>query len=297
MNWRHVVVPLLALGLITGCSLTELSPEEEKEAYLLRVAQAEAPWLAAIDRFDRTLGSSYSTRTAFLVAIEDAGLAEGAVDSLEAARKLAPPPAMANDHQHWLAFRRSVAEQAPQLTQAMTFGDVVTVLSVRRALGEAEANMLLSVSREFCIHLAAVDPAEDCPPGEGLPGGEYGSAAYETLREYAIRVGPLFLSSSTLDQSQRTQYLAAVQPNIENLLLRTGDRLRALDPPAEFAADHEALLAYFDDQYTTATAITEANAAGDSAQIAELYTRSAQLFESLQQQLSDEVRPIVAPAF
>jgi hypothetical protein len=298
MNRRHVVVVLLvALTVANGCSVFELSPEQEEEAYFLRVAQAEAPWLGAIDRFDTTLRSSYSTRTLFMVAIHDAGLVEGARDSLEAAKKLNPPPSLANDHQHWLAFRRAVFDRAPMLTEATTIGDIATILRVRRDLGEAEADLLLSIGRQFCIHLEAVNPAEDCPPDDSLPGGEYGAAAYETLREYAIRVGPLFITSSSLDPSQRSEYLAAVQPNIENLLHTAGTRLRELTPPAEFAADHEALLAYFDDQYATAAAITAANAAGDESEITELYARSAELFEGLQAALTDEIRPIVDPAF
>jgi hypothetical protein len=297
MKATYVAVAFLAVGLATGCSVVGLSPEQEEEAYLLRVAQAEAPWLAAIDRFDRTLSGSYSTRNAFLRGLKNAGLAEGAKDSHAAAGQLTAPDSLAADHEAWLEFRRSVDVLAPDLEQATAIGDVVTVLAARRALGEAEAEFLLAVSRNFCLHLAAVDPAEDCAPDDSLPGGEYGTAAYETLREYAIRVGPLFLTSSTLDQSQRTEYLAGVQPEIEVLLRDTGERLRRLTPPDEFAVDHEALLSYFDAQYQTAAAITVANAAGDDQGIVELYAESAQLFETLQQSLSEAVRPIVNPAF
>ena len=81
------------------------------------------------------------------------------------------------------------------------------------------------------------------------------------------------------------------------MLLGTGDRLDELDPPAEFAADHAALLRYFDDQYAVAALITDANAIGDDATILELYAESARLFDDLQNALSDAVRPIVNPAF
>lgn len=297
MNWRHTAAVLLALGFAGGCSVVGLSPEQEEEAYLLRVAQAEAPWLSAISRFDNTLTGNYSTRTAFFVAINEAGLEEGARDSLEAAAELTPPDTLADDHGHWLALRGAATELAPELTQAAAVGDVLNVLAVRRGFGKAEAEFLLSIGREFCIHLDAVDPAEDCPPDDSLPGGGYGTAAYEALREYAIRIGPLFLTSAGLDQGQRTQYLASVQPEIEELLLGTGDRLGELDPPTEFATDHEALLRYFDDQYAVAALITDANAIGDDATILELYAESARLFDDLQNTLSDAVRPIVNPAF
>ena len=297
MNWRHAATVLLVLGFAAGCSVVGLSPEQEEEAYLLRVAQAEAPWLSAITRFDKTLSANYSTRTAFFVAIEQAGLDEGARDSHEAAAELTPPGTFADDHRHWLAMRQAATELAPQLTQASAVGDVVNILAARRAFGEVEAEFLLSIGREFCIHLAAVDPVEDCPPDDSLPGGDYGVAAYEAMREYAIRVGPLFLTSGGLDQGQRTQYLASVQPQIEELLLDAGDRLGKLDPPAEFAADHEALLTYFDDQFAVAVLITDANAIGDDSTILELYAESARLFEDLQNTLSDAVRPIVNPAF
>ena len=295
MNWRHATAALLVLA--AGCSAFGMSPEQEEEAYFLRVAQAEAPWLSAIRRFDNTLTANYSTRTAFFVAVNEAGLPEGAGDSLEAASQLTPPERLGEDHRAWLTMRGAANELAPELAQATTTGDVVNILAMRRAFGEAEADFLLSIGRDFCIHLDAVDPAEDCPPDDALPGGDYGAAAYEALREYAIRVGPLFLTSGGLDQGQRTQYLASVQPRIEAQLLAARDRLAKLTPPPEFAADHEALLAYFEDQHAVAVLITEANAIGDEATILALYADSATLFDELQNTLSDAVRPIVNPAF
>ncbi len=298
MNLRIVVATVVAVSaLASGCSVIELSSEQEEEAYLLQVAQAEAPWLAAIDRFDRTLGGNYSTRRAFVGAIGDAGLAQGARDSLAAADSLTPPHTMATDHEHWLAFRKSVDGVAPELTNAAMSGEVLNTLAVRRTLGEAEADFLLSIGRTFCLHLSAVDPAADCPPDESLPGGEYGRATFEALREYAIRVGPLFITSSAFDQGQRTQYLAEVQPGIVVLLSDTGDRLNRLSPPPEFAEDHHALLGYFDDQYVIAVEITDANAIGDQDRVAELYDRFAQHLDELQAALSEAARPIVNPAF
>ncbi len=295
---RMIAVTLVAAGIVVaGCSVTALNPEQEEEAYFLRVAQAEAPWLGAIKRFDRTLSASYSTRTAFLVAMRDVGLGEGAEESLEAARTLSPPDSLVADHERWLTFRKAVGELAPELAAASVGVDVPMVLTARRSLGEAEAEFLLSIGRDFCIHLAAVNPAEDCPPDESLPGGEYGAAAYEALREYAIRVGPLFLTSGDLDPGERTLYLAAVQPEIEALLRDTGERLSRLTPPGDFVSDHQALLSYFDDQYAIAVAITGANVVGDDPMILELYARSSRLFDALQETLSDAVRPIVAPAF
>lgn len=298
MKLRIVVAGVVAAGMLaTGCSVIELSPEQQEEAYLLQVAQAEAPWLAAIDRFDRTLSGAFSTRRAFVVAIDDAGLAQGARDSLDAADALTPPHTMATDHEHWLTFRKAVDGVAPALTAAAMSGDVLNALAVRRILGEAEADFLLSIGRKFCLHLEAVDPASDCPPDQSLPGGEYGTATYETLREYAIRVGPLFLTSDAFDQGQRTQYLAEVQPGIETLLLETGERLSRLSPPTEFAADHDALVGYFDDQHAIAVEITGANAIGDQELVASLYDRFAKHLEELLASLSEAARPIVDPAF
>jgi hypothetical protein len=298
MRLRIVVAAVVAVSaLATGCSLFELSPQQEEEAYLIQVAQAEAPWLAAIERFDRRLSSTYSTRLAYVVAIEDAGLAEGAREALEAARSLTPPEQLANDHQRWLEFRSAVDEIAPSLTEAAVNGDVLGALSVRRTLGEAEADFLLSIGRTFCIHLEAVSPASDCPPDESLPGGDYGVATYETLREYAIRAGPLFLTSNAFDESQRTRYLAEVQPGIELLLHDTIERLADLEPPAEFAADHEALRRYFDEQYEVAVEITDANAVGDQDRVGLLYEQFAAHLEQLQASLSEAARPIVDPAF
>jgi len=298
MRLRIVVVAVAGVSVLaSGCSVIELSPEQQEEAYLLQVAQAEAPWLAAIERFDQTLSGNFSTRRAFVVAIEDAGLAQGARDSLAAANRLTPPGTLASDHRYWLAFRRSVDGVAPELTTAAMSGEVLNALAVRRTLGEAEADFLLSIGRTFCLHLSAVDPASDCPPDESLPGGEYGRATFEVLREYAIRIGPLFNTSDAFDQAQRTQYLAEVQPGIVSLLADTGDRLGRLSPPPEFAPDHAALLAYFEGQHAIAVEITDANAIGDQDRVADLYDRFAQHLDELQATLSDAVRPIVDPAF
>jgi hypothetical protein len=298
MRLRIVVAAVVTVSaLAAGCSLIELNPEQQEEAYLIRVAQAEAPWLAAIERFDRTLAGSYSTRLAYVKAIEDAGLAEGAGEALDAALALTPPPELNDDHQRWLDFRKAVGDVAPDLTEAAMSGDVLRALEVRRTLGEAEADFLLSIGRTFCLHLEGVNPSSDCPPDDSLPGGEYGAATFETLREYAIRVGPLFLTSNAFNDGQRAQFLAEVQPGIETLLHDTGERLAMLQPPDEFAADHEALRRYFDEQYQVAVEITGANAAGDQDLVSELYQQFAQHLDELQASLSDAARPIVDPAF
>lgn len=298
MRLRIVVAAVVASSaFVSGCSMLGLSPEQHEEAYLIQVAQAEAPWLAAIDRFDRTLTSTYATRLTYAVAVEGAGLAEGAQDALRAAQALTPPDHLAEDHQSWLSFRRRVDEVAPALTEAAIIGDVLGALAVRRSLGEAEADFLLSIGRTFCLHLEAVDPASDCPPDESLPGGDYGTATYEALREYAIRVGPLFLTSTGFDATERTRYLAEVQPGIETLLHDTGERLATIDPPAEFADDHEALRRYFTEQYGVAVEITTANAVGDQDLVSQLYSQFAEHLDELQASLSEAARPIVDPAF
>ena len=171
------------------------------------------------------------------------------------------------------------------------------MIAARQAFGEIEGDFLLSIGRQFCVHLDAVDPAEDCPADQNLAGGDYGQAVFGALREYAIRTGPLFFTGVELSPTQRASYLDTVQPEIEQLLRRTGDRLRELGPPDEFAGDHDALLAYFDDQHATAVAITAANATGDDARILELYQQYTVATERLQAALSEAARSIVDPAF
>lgn len=297
MGSRAVVAGIAVALVVTGCSLLELSPEEEEDAYLLRVAQAESSWLEASDRFDRALSASYGTRGVFLRAIDDAGLAEGARESLDAAEALTAPESLAVDHEYWLVFRRAIVDLEPGLIAAIQAGDTLGVIAARQAFGEVEGDFLLSIGRQFCVHLQAVDATEDCPADQNLAGGEYGQAVFGALREYAIRSGPLFFTGVELNPTQRAAYLDVVQPKIEQLLLSAGNRLRALDPPTEFADDHDVLLAYFDDQHATAVAITAANAAGDDTRVLELYEQYTVVTERLQGALSDAARPIVDPAF
>lgn len=292
-----MVAVVVTAVLASGCALVELSPQAQEDVYLLRVAEAESHWLQAIDRFDQALSSSYSTRNAFIGAVIDAGLEDGAADALQAAEALDPPASLVADHANWLRFRSAVVDLEPRLTPAVASGDSVAILEVRRAFGEVESEFLLSIGRTFCVHLLAVNPAEDCPPDDSLPGGGYGRDAHQALREYALRAAPLFFTSPGLSPNERSSYLAAVQPDLEALLAEAGIRLTQLTPPPELAPDHQALLSYFDAQHATAVAITAANAVGDDARILELYDESAAHFEQLQEALSDAVRPIVDPAF
>ncbi len=298
MSRRHLLATaVVAAVLASGCALVELGPEAQEDAYLLHMSSAEAHWVQAMERLDNVLGSAYTTREAFLGALFETSLEDAAAESLAEAEALEPPDSLRDDHEAWLMLRRAVVELEPQLVEAIALADTLGILETRRAFGEVEADFLLSISRTFCLNLLAVDPAEDCPAGDDLPGGEYGAAVHEILRRYAIRVGPLFFTTPSLDAAQRSSYLSAVQPRIEALLDEAGGELGALTPPSEYAADHQALLGYFTEQLATARAITAANEAGDAAAIGELYAHSAAIFDALQASLSEAVRPIVDPAF
>ena len=292
-----LVTAVVAAVMASGCALVELSPEAQEDAYLLRVASAEAPWVDGIERFDNILSSAFSSRDAFARAVFDAQLDDAAAESLAAAEALEPPQSLQADHDAWLAFRRAVIDLEPQLVEAVATSDTAGVLEIRRAFGEIEADFLLSISRLFCLHLQGVNPAEHCPAGDDLPGGDYGKAAFEVLREYGIRVGPLFRTSPNLTPDERSDYLTEVQPEIEVLLQQAWEGLDALTPPPELSADHQALLTYFAGQHATAMAITTANKIRDDAAISQLYEQSGALFQDLQSSLSETVRPIVDPAF
>lgn len=84
---------------------------------------------------------------------------------------------------------------------------------------------------------------------------------------------------------------------IDLTVVLKADALSDLDPPADFAHDHAAFLRFFDEQYLTAVAITEANAARDDARVLDLFEESGVVFERLADALSPDFEPIAAPFF
>ncbi len=70
------------------------------------------------------------------------------------------------------------------------------------------------------------------------------------------------------------------------------DELAELTPPPQFSADHQILLAFFSEQYQTALEITAANAERDTETVLELFDRSNEVANELDN-ISDIFRQLI----
>ena len=297
MRGSMAVAGLGVLLVASACSSGEqvqgsqLTPETE--VYLEAVAEIEDQFGEAINQVGVVLATTYNVREAIFTAVANAGFPGAAKDSLNRARTLEPPAQFGDDHLRWIDFHFNTVDLIDDLESALEERDLQKLLAVETAMRLSNGSFLSKVSREFC--LSASFDIDLCRAGDDLPGGEYGKAAHEILRNYTLASEPLFDFAIDMSPDERALRLNEVQPQIEAILKSTGEALSELDPPDSFSNDHATLLRFFEEQYQTAVAITEANAVRDDAQFNELSDESRANFSRLLDGLSDDFDPIGAP--
>lgn len=179
------------------------------------------------------------------------------------------------------------------LISGLEASDLEIVMMAFTDAFQKRAGMLLSVSGPFC-RAASPEFPELCPPDTPLPGDSYGHRVNEIPREQALKSVGLFDFPRDLTEEELHLRLDYVQPGIEDSLKTARDHLAALEPLPKFSADHQIILAFFEEQYQTALDSTAAKNAGDSELILDLFDRSNENAAGLEQ-LSDEYRRIVLP--
>ena len=102
---------------------------------------------------------------------------------------------------------------------------------------------------------------------------------YDLLKEFGAEFGPSvtgFLPA--LSSEELLASLVVLQAEIESVIQNTGSSIRELQPPPEFAADHEVVLTFFDQILEVARDITMAAAEGDTQSLNPLFRQSGEVF-------------------
>jgi hypothetical protein len=279
----------------TDTSQTDTSDDSlDVDAYLEVVADTEREYVQQFNTILKATTQSYSTRGVLFEAVTEAGFPGGAAIALTSAQSVTPPSDFAQDHDAWVQLRSAVVGIAEDdFEAAVESRDLQELLAVMTTLEQSYGSFFTALSRGFC--LAAAFNSDLCPAGDDLPGGEYGQQVHEILRLYRLDTSGLFTFLPDMSPEERSVRLGQVQPQIESALKTAGDAMAGIDPPTAFTDEHAAFVRFFEEQYSTATAITEANAEGDDARVLELFGISGENAGRLRQSLTPEYEPIAAP--
>ena len=298
MTWSKNLLWLPVFAMVLAACAPQQQAEsgelsDEVSAYLSSVASVQSAVDDGFDQVEDALASSYNTRGLLLSTIRDVGY-KGIVESaLTLAEAISPPEDFIADHEAWLAHRLLATEKTAEITEAIEVEDLQMILAAFTALDQDRAAMLVGSRREFC--LAVERNSTLCQASGDLPGGEYGAEVYEVLRLNSLANRWLFTFALDMSPEERSLRLDLVQPRIESNLKAGGDAMKAIDPPDEYEAEHQALIRFFDDQYANAVAITRANGERDDATIRELFQASGVVMDAVLKEMSDEYRKIAAP--
>ena len=284
------------LLLITACSDAaddDVELSDAEQGYLTGVESVEDQFGQGFEAIADATSRVYPTREVLFAAVRDAGFTGLASTALTRAESMTPPSSFEDDHDTWLDFRATVVDLGDELEAALDAKDMQELLAVMTTLQQSVARVLGSTSRPFCLSMT-LDP-DLCDPPDDLPGGDYGSEVYELLRRNALSTLGLFDFIADMSPEERAIRLTQVQPTIEESLSSTGSSLEGIEPPGQFSDDHAVLVEFFEDQYATAVAITEAAAAGDNAIVIQLFERSGANYQLMSDALSADFEPIAAP--
>ncbi len=297
-SWMVLGVGLaLVAAACSGVSQAGSSGDSlDADAYLEVVADTEGEYAQQFKTVVEATTQSYSTRGVLFEAVDEAGFPGGAQVALTQAQAVAPPSDFAQDHANWIQVRSTIVGIAEDdFEPALESRDLQELLAVMTKVEQSYGSFFKGLSREFC--LAATFNSDLCPAGDDLPGGEYGQQVYEILRINRLDSSGLLTFLPDMSPEERSVRLGQVQPQIESAFKSAGDAMARIDPPSAFAEEHAAFVRFFEEQYSTAVAITEANSEGDDERVLELFGVSREVAGRLDQSLTPEYEPIAAPFF
>ncbi|GMR02701.1 MAG: hypothetical protein BMS9Abin20_1047 [Acidimicrobiia bacterium] len=297
-TWMVLGVGLALVGAAcSGVSQADGSGDSlDTDAYLEVVANTESEYAQQFKTILEATTRSYSTRGVLFEAVDEAGFPGGAQLALTQAQGVTPPGDFAQDHANWIQLRSTIVGIAEDdFVPALESRDLQELLAVLTKVDQSYGSFLKGLSREFC--LAAAFNSDLCPAGDDLPGGEYGQQVHEVLRINRLDTSGLFTFVADMSPEERSVRLAEVQPQIESSLKSAGDAMARIDPPSAFVEEHAAFVRFFEEQYSTAVAITEANAEGDDARVLILFGESGEVLNRLRQSITPEYGPIAVPFF
>lgn len=298
-KWARGVASLLVMGMAAAsCSSSNNDDGGAAEGtsdvvgYLVHVTEVEQARASMFREVGETLNRQYSDRQGFFDAVE--AIDPSPVDELiEGARALDPPSEHADDHAAWVATFDSAREALEEVQTAVGDDDFVGVLTAGNRVFIDVETFIVGSGPKFCRALVEGGAGElfrsgtPCTDPDELPGGEYGltarRAALREPSEISPLIGPKFQSGT---DEEMIEYLDTVQPTVDRTFREILETLRSLEPPQDLAADHEAVITYFEGISRIAGEVTDATKEGDDERLQRLFADSRTPARELDEALS-----------
>lgn len=290
---RRLPAQLVAvIGLTAMVAIACASDDSDEEAYIADLRVAIARLAEATDRQVDALQGVYPVRSELFEALEAAdfpGTFRRVLPELEA---LEPPDSYRKDHEGWLAGVRDTVGLLDEFDRGLRERDLGVIYL---NFGDAQVRLAntQSASRpEFCNAVLRYGPPI-CDTPESSVAGDYGEDVRPIFKEFLATFGPLSASfPAALSGEERVANVTVQEPRIMAALETALSRIRALTPPEEFAADHEALIAYFEGTLTIAVAIADAAIVGDYGLVRQEVDRTDGPLIVAIDTLSPEIKPL-----
>lgn len=294
------VTPIPAAAAPIADGAAALTAEEEEY-----IGQVRAGWRNFHDKaegFRAVFGQVYSMKSRLFEALHDAGAGTAFVGALRSIEEIIPPARFQEDHQIMVQTLTDLVAIDLDVGAAVENQDLAAFAIVNARLSEI---FLLTASRldpRVCSVTEAADlPFQLCDSfRETVPGGDYGAQVYDMMARFfagefsglITRFGPEYEVEDILAT------LSVMQPELTQIYSETVSGLEGLQPPDEFAADHDLLIKYFEDGLAVNRSRSTAVAARDMETYQGLSGDARTLFCDARQQLgAGELRDIVRVAF
>ncbi|MCH8283344.1 MAG: hypothetical protein IIC20_02060 [Chloroflexi bacterium] len=288
-----VARPLVAFLFPPG-SAERAAQTVEEAGYLDSLDKAVSEINAANEAVGRALSQVYPTRDALLEAIRVSRLLGANQRLRETLGQLEPPERFREDHARLALFLEDFSRER-DVDAALANEDLLQVAVDRKdfLLGYGRAAQGSTIP--FCNAVAFGDASEICK--SEVPGGDYGSQLREILNTYlAVEFGPRVSSFPLgLSQDEVFEALLLLNPEIEEVLAEAGDKVRALQPPERYQADHAVIVRFLDEILGVAQAITRAARDQDGEAQRAQFMESGVVSCRAVRALSDDIRPILGP--
>ncbi len=264
---KRVIFSLLLVSMLAlaACSSdSDSTPTADEQAYLDEVESAAGLVLENFDGFAEVMMGVFATRGALFRALEDAGAGTSFDSGLAAMEALEPPERFRDEHELALDQFREFQRVDRQVGQAVEDADLVAFAFASVQLSELSQESPLQHSESFCLARFA-NASHLCERPDFSSSGGYGEQVYSIVSRIETDVNPGLLGSEVpaLSDEEALEVLAAVAPSATDALEQIESDIRALEPPAEFAADHDILVEYLGDYLRIATERRQAAERGD----------------------------------
>lgn len=271
------------------------TPTAAESAYLAEIGAIQGDIAAKADSIEMALATSWPTRGRLFSVLGEAEINATFSAMLQRAEQLAPPDRYRPDQEIYLQHLRQQVQVSEAFEAAIGDEDLVsTYLNISEQF-LSEARLRLQVSRDFCARLESGDPGSACASAQPPPGGAYGAELQTILRGFLAEFGPrVMFFPVAYTPEERFASLAALQPEIVAALEEGIESVRALEPPTEFAADHQRLIQYFEETLNVSRAISQAANDLDGAAVSAEFTRSGTVLCSARREFTPAIKPIIA---